>query len=379
MALEKQSAVYQANSTNIKYKEKLPKWKDALKEAGNLAGWHIDHLGRSHEFRDESQLIQIIVEAALSKLNRTHLDEAKNPVGLEARVKDLDPLMNVGSDDDAQVIGIYGIDGVENLKVGTTDRGINIIKERLGNKRILLVLDDVDHFEQLDKLARTPDCLNAFKENKPIQDYYELSERIVRYTDGLPLALVVLGSYLCKRSKPAWESAVDNLESKPNKQVYETLKISFDALEDNVKTIFLDIACFLVGDDKDHVIKVLGSSFKFSPIDGFEVLLDMSLITVESDKGTNAIEGIKLELPKPKTLCLSAKAFENMKRLRLLIFHNVVISTAVEYLPTELKYIDWSGYQFPTLPFNPGPKQLVILNMPHSHIHQLGEGFKLIS
>ncbi|KAH7533775.1 hypothetical protein FEM48_Zijuj04G0167600 [Ziziphus jujuba var. spinosa] len=95
--------------------------------------------------------------------------------------------------------------------------------------------------------------------------------------------------------------------------------------------------------------------------------------------GTNAIEGIKLELPEPKTLYLSAKAFENMKRLRLLIFRNVVISTAVEDLPTQLRYIDWPGYQFPTLPFNPGPKQLVILNMPHSHIHRLGEGFKVHS
>ncbi|KAH7529276.1 hypothetical protein FEM48_Zijuj05G0167300 [Ziziphus jujuba var. spinosa] len=92
--------------------------------------------------------------------------------------------------------------------------------------------------------------------------------------------------------------------------------------------------------------------------------------------GTNAIEGIKLVLPEQKTLYLSSKAFKKMKRLRLLIFHNVILSTTIEYLPTELRFIDWPRYQFPTLPLNPGPKQLVILNMPNSHIQQLGEGFK---
>ncbi|KAH7529273.1 hypothetical protein FEM48_Zijuj05G0166900 [Ziziphus jujuba var. spinosa] len=75
-------------------------------------------------------------------------------------------------------------------------------------------------------------------------------------------------------------------------------------------------------------------------------------------------------------LYLSSDAFKKMKRLRLLILHNVILLTTIEYLPTELRVIDWPGYQFPTLPLNPGPKQLVILNMPNSHIQQLGEGFK---
>ncbi|KAH7529361.1 hypothetical protein FEM48_Zijuj05G0176100 [Ziziphus jujuba var. spinosa] len=65
-----------------------------------------------------------------------------------------------------------------------------------------------------------------------------------------------------------------------------------------------------------------------------------------------------------------------MKRLRLLIFDNVVLSTAIGYLSNELRLIDLPGYQFPTLPFNSGLKQLVILNMPHNHIHQFGKGSK---
>ncbi|XP_060671074.1 disease resistance protein RPV1-like [Ziziphus jujuba] len=65
-----------------------------------------------------------------------------------------------------------------------------------------------------------------------------------------------------------------------------------------------------------------------------------------------------------------------MKRLRVLIFANVVLSGTIEYLPNELRLIELLGYQFPTLSFNSGPKQLALLHMPYSHIHQLDKGFK---
>ncbi|KAH7529342.1 hypothetical protein FEM48_Zijuj05G0174200 [Ziziphus jujuba var. spinosa] len=46
------------------------------------------------------------------------------------------------------------------------------------------------------------------------------------------------------------------------------------------------------------------------------------------------------------------------------MFGNVVLSCAIGYLPSLLKFIDLSGYQFPSFPFNSGPKQFAILNMP---------------
>ncbi|KAH7529356.1 hypothetical protein FEM48_Zijuj05G0175600 [Ziziphus jujuba var. spinosa] len=59
-----------------------------------------------------------------------------------------------------------------------------------------------------------------------------------------------------------------------------------------------------------------------------------------------------LKLPEQRTLYLNATSLKKMKRLRLLIFANVVLSTAIGYLPNELRLIDLPGYQFPTLPFN---------------------------
>ncbi|XP_048329052.1 disease resistance protein Roq1 [Ziziphus jujuba] len=83
-----------------------------------------------------------------------------------------------------------------------------------------------------------------------------------------------------------------------------------------------------------------------------------------------------LKLREQRTLYLNATSFKKLKSLWLLIFANVVFSTAIEYLPTELRLINLPAYQFPTLPFNAGPKQLVIVNMAHNHIHQLDKGFK---
>ncbi|KAH7529343.1 hypothetical protein FEM48_Zijuj05G0174300 [Ziziphus jujuba var. spinosa] len=83
-----------------------------------------------------------------------------------------------------------------------------------------------------------------------------------------------------------------------------------------------------------------------------------------------------LRLPEPRTLCLKAKSFKKMRRLRLLIFRDVDLSNAIAYLPSSLRFINLPRYKLATLPFNSGPKQLVKLEMPYSEIHQLGEGFK---
>ncbi|XP_060670786.1 disease resistance protein RUN1 [Ziziphus jujuba] len=311
--------------------------------------------------------------------------------------------------------------GDNNLKVCNIHRGINIIKERLCNKGVLLILDDVDELDQLETLAgghewfvlgsrtiittRNKHLLtthgtdeiyevrlldhrraaelfswNAFKTEKHEKDYLELSNRIERYAGGLPLALEILASFLCGRTEQQWQSAIHNLEKKPNKKLYQILKISYDALQDDEKALFLDIACFFVGKEVNYAIKVLGTS-NLCPIIGIGVLTDLSLINIENNRlrmhnlteevgkeivhqesseagkrsrlwspddvfhvfsentGTYMIEGIMLKLPEQRTVHLNAKSFKKMRRLRLLIFsgNNVVLSTATEYLPNELR------------------------------------------
>jgi hypothetical protein len=212
------------------------------------------------------------------------------------------------------------------LKVRSVDRGINLIKQRLCNKRVLLVLDDVDQLIQLETLSGERDWFglgsriiittrdehlltkhkidlkykmneldhnealqlfsqHAFQSDKPNDDFVELTKHAIRYAGGLPLALTVLGSDLYGRDSYHWKSALEKYKRIPEKKknIQEKLKISYNGLEESEKNIFLDIACFFNGQNVEYVTKILNSCGFFPDI-GMKVLMDKSLITIESNR-----------------------------------------------------------------------------------------------
>ncbi|KAG6632845.1 hypothetical protein CIPAW_12G007100, partial [Carya illinoinensis] len=196
--------------------------------------------------------------------------------------------------------------------------GINIIS--LCSKRVLLVLDDVNELVQLKELAgdhnwfgpgsriiittrdqhlltyhkvdsmyevsRLDDnqasqlfSWHAFKRDKPVESYVELTKCIIGYAKGLPLALIVLGSDLHGRSIQEWKSALEKYERNPNKRIYEILKISYDGLDDKEKDIFLDIACFFKGKHIKYVLEILDHC-GFSSTIGITRLKEKCLINI---------------------------------------------------------------------------------------------------
>ncbi|XP_052880899.1 TMV resistance protein N-like [Gossypium arboreum] len=202
--------------------------------------------------------------------------------------------------------------------------GIALINHRLSNKKILVVLDDVDNLQHLkclvgrrdwfglgsriivttrdEHLLRSyrvddvykPTTLNANdalqlfnlkafnSETRLENDFSELSKQVLKYAGGLPLALDVLGSFLCDRDAAQWRSAIERLERDSNKEIIERLQISFDGLDQTEQNIFLDIACFFNGEEKDFVIKVLDGC-EFFPDIGIDVLIKKSLLRVNKD------------------------------------------------------------------------------------------------
>ena len=126
-------------------------------------------------------------------------------------------------------------------------------------------------------------CLKAFRNEYPAGDYVELSNEFVRYCNGLPLALDVLGSFLFGKSVSEWRSALDRLREIPNHEILDKLYISFDGLEEMEKKIFLDIACFFSGEDKDYVHEALESCGLYPDI-GIRVLVSKSLITISKER-----------------------------------------------------------------------------------------------
>lgn len=90
------------------------------------------------------------------------------------------------------------------------------------------------------------------------------------------MALNVLGSYLCSRSKLESENALEKMKVVPQKKIQNFLRINYDGLDDNKKQIFLDIACFFNEEDNDNVDRMLNVCGLFASI-GIRVLIDRSL------------------------------------------------------------------------------------------------------
>ena len=192
--------------------------------------------------------------------------------------------------------------GDENLKIHSIFEGINLIKKGLRCKKVLLILDDVDTLGRiknllgdcnsftsrsrviittsanskllatLGKVYTTYEVKNlekhealqlfekhAFLGKKPNKDYSELTNQVIQYAQGLPLAVIIIARDLCGRTKHEWESTLDKYNKIPNKDILEVLKVSYDSLEEIEKDIFLDIACFFEGWTKDYVVDILNA------------------------------------------------------------------------------------------------------------------------
>ena len=218
---------------------------------------------------------------------------------------------------------IFDILRGKQLKVVSVARGINMIKEMLHGKRTLLILDDVDKSKQIENLlgnydwfasgsrvlitTRDRHLLNnlgkvcttyevkelgkhealelfnhhAFQGNELEEDYFELANQVIKYARGLPLALTVIGSDLCGRTKSEWENAIHQYRKILEKDIHEILKVSYDGLKLTEKDIFLDVACFFKGMNKDNVAYVL-EACNLYPTSGIPNLVNKCLITIDS-------------------------------------------------------------------------------------------------
>ena len=77
--------------------------------------------------------------------------------------------------------------------------------------------------------------------------------------------------------------ALNKLKKIPHMEIQKVLQISFDELDDDQKSMFLDIAFVFHKGDKDLITEILNSC-GFSPISGIRTLIDMSLISIIDDE-----------------------------------------------------------------------------------------------
>ncbi|XP_020425355.1 TMV resistance protein N [Prunus persica] len=359
------------------------------------------------------------------------------------------------------------------VKVGNISEGIIKIEDALSSKRVLLVFDDVDHVEQLDAVLRMQGqfcpgskiiittshaaLLNAshqaikvhnletfnsneslelfswhaFGQDHPEKDYMELSERVVNLSGGLPLALKILGSSLSGKSTVVWESALNKLEAIPNGEILNKLRISYDSLQDqHDRSLFLHIACFFIGMEKDVIVRILDSC-GFYTIVGIQNLIDRCLVTVDEynkvrmhymirdmgrgivhleskepgersrlwnhkdsfkvlkeKNGTQTIEGLVLNMGMHPAYCtpsrnsnevtLETDAFASMHKLRLLQLSHVRLIGRYKEFPTKLRWLCWNEFPFDYLPNDLTLESLVVLEMCYSSLRQVWKGKKYL-
>ncbi|XP_014617687.1 TMV resistance protein N isoform X2 [Glycine max] len=349
-------------------KEKLQKWKMALHQVANLSGYHFKD-GEGYEYK----FIEKIVEQVSREINPACLHVADYPVGLEWQVRQVRKLLDIGSDDGVHMIGFHGMggvgksalaravynnliidekfdgfcflenvreksnkDGLEHLQrillskilgekdinLASKQQGSSMIQSRLKEKKVVLILDDVDKHEQLQAMVGRPDWFGpgskiiittrdkqllaphqvittyevkgldekdalqlltwkAFKKEKADPNYVEVLQRAVTYASGLPLALEVIGSNLFEKSIKEWESALKKYKRIPKKEILEILKVSFDALEEEEKSVFLDLACCLKGCKLTEAEDILHAFYDDCMKDHIGVLVEKSLVVVK--------------------------------------------------------------------------------------------------
>ncbi|EEF38933.1 TMV resistance protein N, putative [Ricinus communis] len=351
--------------------------------------------------------------------------------------------------------------GDEKLSIEMSHALPTFVVDRLRRKKVIVFLDDVNDSEQLEALAgnhvwfgpgsrvivtgRDKEVLQckvdeiykveglnhndslrllsmkAFKEKQPPNDYAKLSEMVVNYAQGVPLALKVLGSHLYKRSQKEWETMLNKLKQFPDSNIQKILEISYDELDQMEKDIFLDIACFFKGCEKDKIEDIL-EGCGFAAEWGILRLTEKCLVTIQNnrlemhdliqemglhiakrkgsrlwnsqdichmlmtDMGKKKVEGIFLDMSKTGKIRLNHATFSRMPMLRLLKFYRTwssprsqdavfivksAESNCLEGLSNRLSLLHWEEYPCKSLCSNFFMENLVELNMPRSNIEQL--------
>ncbi|XP_048141207.1 disease resistance protein L6-like [Rhodamnia argentea] len=347
--------------------DEVHRWRDALREVATRVGWR-------REGKEYGELIGLIVREVQLKL--TGKDRSLPVHFVETDdLEDIVELLDADSHDHVLFVIINGIGGIgkstlasvifnrfrskfshssfledvqshdlldmqkkllsETLgstsaqEIYDTNDGIDRIRRGLGDKKVLVVVDNVDEKKQLTNLAGSCDWFgpgsriivtvrdkskieheemqmrpsnylphpikempldraiqlfnkHAFRSDTPPEDCSDLSAKVVSSIGRLPLTLEVVGSLFAGTGKSEWEKTLKDLIQVPHGDIRKTLMISIDKLDPERKNIFLDIACFCVGEDESYA-SYMWDDCEYSPQSAIRVLRLMSLIKIDEN------------------------------------------------------------------------------------------------
>ncbi|XP_013630635.1 PREDICTED: protein DA1-related 4-like isoform X3 [Brassica oleracea var. oleracea] len=199
---------------------------------------------------------------------------------------------------------------------------LSLLKDKLCDTRILLVLDDVrnplvaesflarldwfgpgsliivtSRYKQVFAHCQVNDIYRVqglneqealqlfsqtvFEKDVPEQNDRELSLKVIDYANGNPLALSIYGQEL-KGKKSEMEATFLELKQCPPQKIQDGLRSVYSALSDNEKHIFLYIACFFKGENVDYVAQLLKGCGYF-PRAGIDILVEKCLVNISEN------------------------------------------------------------------------------------------------
>ncbi|XP_059069744.1 disease resistance protein Roq1-like [Cryptomeria japonica] len=354
---------YERKGRNL---HKLDGWKKALVSASDVVGFEL--------YSSEDNLCKEIVSCVEKEIEkRMPLHVASYPIGLGKLVREFERRFEEPVKNRVKVVGIFGFGGSgkttlakeifntkrseynascflydvreshvkcelhvlqskllkdlfnKERKFQHIDEGTELLKNSLtragSDKRFLIILDDIDHQDQLRALlfedllspgslaivttrdkgvligAEISNCYqmktmdnyqakelfrsHAFGGKKTSFPCEQLVERFVKFCGGLPLLLKVLGTHVRGRDENYWELELEKVRDIQPNDVRQCLKISFDSLESEEKQIFMDIACFFIGREKDRAVEIWKASQWTTAEHAVQRLVDKCLIEVD--------------------------------------------------------------------------------------------------
>ncbi|KAJ9558692.1 hypothetical protein OSB04_013306 [Centaurea solstitialis] len=363
----------------------------------------------------QKQIYYDISKTSLVQVHRvsTYTSQIENAIARTKVFLVLDDVDNIDHLD--ALLGKKGFHPGSKIIITTKDVSLTkkcqVFYQMVQPKHTMHLLQGLDDYKSLQLLS-----VWAFKRISPKEGYEEVSNTLVKYCGGHPLALKVLGRSLCNRDVAIWKDCIERLKDEPDSCVKNVLQMSIDSLPSaRDKELFKHIACFFVGENRESTEIILMACGIHTAL-GIENLIDRCLLWISWDnklmmhqllqeigrdivrqespnmpekqsrlwrheesfkvlkqkKGKGNILGLALDmrmLEKDKLHELEMDALSKMDNLMLLQLNHVhQLKGSYKNFPQELRWLCMHGSTLECIPLDLQLENLVVLDMSYSRL-----------